>query len=232
MDTLDSLNIRKGLELDVDVADIFAIKTSPTGEILAKEICELGWEMYYTINPDSSQKIIDSGGMIYNSEKKAIKISESLVAYVYDSYLVDTNFETEAGGPDVFTNISKEIEFLNTEILDFDQFCVNIMEAQSFTGKYKTSIFKFAFYGYGDFSMNDFIEVHKMVYLSNMHTINFYIKHKNVVSGISCFLNGLHRSDIIKQREYLTSQEITSLLDEADTQFEIFTSILTQSTNK
>ena len=230
MDNLDSLNIRKGLELDVDVADIFAIKTSSAGEILAKEICDLGWEMYSTINPDSFQTIINSGGIIYNSEKKAVKISESLIAYVYDSYLVDTNFENGAGGPDVFTNISKEIEFLNTEILDFDQFCVNIMEAQSFTGKYKPSIFKFSFYGYGEFSMNDFLEVHKMVYLSNMHTMNFYLKHKNVVSGISCFLNGFHRNDIIKQREYLTTKELSSLLDEADSQFEIFASILAQST--
>jgi hypothetical protein len=222
---LDSLNIRKGLELEVDVADIFAINISASGDILTKEICDLGWDVYSTINPELSKRAIEGGGLMYTSQKIPVKISDSLIAYVYDSYLIDASGELESDNVEVLIDVSKEIEFLNTKILDFDQFCINVMQAQSFTGKYKIPIFKFSFYGYGNFSINNYVEVHKMVVLSNIHTLNFFIEYKNVISGISCFLNGLHRNDIIRQREYLTSKEYASLLNEAEMQYEIISTI-------
>lgn len=231
MNHLDSLNIRKGLELEVPVSDIFAIRTSAAGDILAKEVCDLGWEAYSKINPVLSEKISESGGTIYSSEKKPFKISESLIAYVYKSYIVDVETDLETNTIDAITNVSTEIEFLNTEILNFDQFCFNIMQAQSFSGKYENPIFKFSFYGYGNFSLNDYADVHKMVSLSNIHTLNFFITYKNVVSGISAFLNGLHRNDIVRQREYLTSKEFASLLNEAEMQFEMISSFISKNIN-
>lgn len=229
MNNLDSLNIRKGLELEVSVADIFAINTSVKGDILAKEICDVGWEIYATINPESFKKISYSGGVIYNTQKQVIKISNTLMAYVYDSYIVDIEFEQESDKPIVIAEKSTEIEFLNTEILDFDQFCMNIMLAQSFTGKYKPSFFKFSFYGYGNFTMNEYAEVHRMVSLSNVHTLNFFIKYKNIISAIGCFVNGLHRNDIIRQREYLTSKEFATLLNEAEKQYDFLNYIIDKS---
>jgi hypothetical protein len=231
MNTLDSLNIRKGLELEIPVRDIFAIRTSAAGDILAKEICDLGWQVYSTINPASSKKVAESGGTMYSSEKKVFKISESLSAYVFNSYIVDVEFDEENQKDDAITNVSTEIEFLNTEILDFDQFCFNVMQAQSFAGKYDNPLFRFSFYGYGNFSLENYIDIHKMVSLSNVHTLNFFIKYKNVISGISAFLNGLHRNDIIRQREYLTSKEFAKLLNEAEMQFELITSFISKSLN-
>ena len=229
MSNLNSLNIRKGLELEVDVVDIFAVNTSESGDKLTKEIYDIGWKEYSIINAESWKKIIQSGGTIYNSEKETIKLSDTLIAYVFDSYLIDISFPDELNTPNVYIDKSKEIEFLNTEILDFDQFCINIMQAQSFTGKYKHSDFKFSFYGYGNFSMLEYVDIHKIVTMSNLHTLSFFLKYKNVISGISCFLNGLHRNDIVRQREYLTSKEFATLLNEADMQFEAFSSIMTNS---
>lgn len=231
MKHLDSLNIRKGLELEVPVKDIFAIKTEHTGDILAKEICDLGWEAYSKINYESSKRVAESGGTIYSSEKKAFKISESLTAYVYKCYIVDVQFDEENDKYDAITSVSDEIDFLNTEILDFDQFCFNIMQAQSFSGKYNNPLFKFSFYGYGEFSLADYIGIHKMVALSNIHTLNFFIKYQNILSGISAFLNGLHRNDILRQREYLTSKEFAVLLNEAEMQFELISSYISKNIN-
>jgi hypothetical protein len=232
MNHLDSLNIRKGLELEVPVKDIFAIKTLEVGDVLSKEICDLGWEAYSTINPELSQKVAESGGTIYSSEKKAFKISDSLTAYVYKCYIVDVQFDEENEKFDAITSVSDEIDFLNTEILDFDQFCFNIMQAQSFSGKYNNPLFKFSFYGYGSFSLNNYIDIHKIVALSNIHTLNFFINHKNVLSGISAFLNGLHRNDIVRQREYLTSKEFATLLNEAEMQFELISAFFSKNINQ
>jgi hypothetical protein len=229
MNSLDSLNIRKGLELEVPVADIFLRNTSASGEILAKEICELGWQAYSIINPSLSKRVIDSGGTIYDSEKKKIKISESLIVYVYNSYVVDIEYNEEIDKDEAVTYVTTEMEFVNTEILDFNHFCVNVMQAQSFTGKYDAPIFKFSFYGYGNFSMDEYVDSHRIISVSNIHTLNFFVKHNNVVSGISCFLNGLHRNDIIRQREYLTSKEFATLLNDAEMQFELVSSIISKS---
>jgi len=227
MNSLDSLNIRKGLELGVDVADIFKINTEAKGDIKAKEICEVGWDRYQLDNPDSFDYISKADGIIYSSKKEEIVISDTLIAYVFHSYLVDIDISEEE--PEVITDISIDIEFLNTEILDFDQFCENIMLAQNFTGKYDKSIFKFSFYGYGDFSLEDYLYVHRLVVVSNLHALNFFITHKKVLSGIGSLVTGLYRSDILRQREYLTNSELMSLLDEADQQFAVVTAIIDQS---
>jgi len=230
MVSLDTLNIRKGLELDVDVADIFKISTKAEGDIVAKRICKLGLEKAILENPNIEQYILDSGGLVFSSEKEKVKISESLTAYVYDSYLVDIEVAEDQETEIIFDSC-KEIEFVNTEILDFNQFCENIMTAQSFAGKYKTTIFKFPFIGHGIFSLEEYACVHKMVSASNMHVLNFFLIHKKVLAGIGAFLTGLYRNDIMRQREYLTSKEFATLLDEAEQQFAIMYSMITDSTS-
>jgi hypothetical protein len=225
MNNLDTLNIRKGLELGVDVADIFKINTGASGDIVAKEICEVGWEKYQLDNPDSYDYIIKSGGLVYSSKKEEIKISETLTAYVFKSYLVDID-TSEEEHPETLVDECEEIEFLNTEILHFDQFCQNVMVAQAFTGKYDKSIFKFSFYGYGDFSLDEYLYIHKMIIMSSIHSLNFFITHKNILSGIGSFVTGLYRNDVIRQREYLTPTEFSSLLDEAEQQFAVVSSLI------
>lgn len=227
MDNLDSLNIRKGLELGIEVADIFRISTETKGDIIAKEICEVGWQKYQLDNPESFDYISKCNGLIYTSKKEEIKISDNLIAYVFNSYLVD--IDTSDDEPEVIADICNEIEFLNTEILNFDQFCENFMLAQSFTGKYEKSIFKFSFYGYGDFTLEEYLYTHRMIVVSNLHALNFFITHKKILSGIGSLVTGLYRSDILRQREYLTSAELMSLLDEADQQFAVISTIIEQS---
>lgn len=227
MNNVDTLNIRKGLELGVEVADIFKVNTEAQGDIMAKEICEVGWEKYHSDNPESYDYILSASGLSYSSKKEEIKISESLTAYVFKSYLVD--IDTSDDEPETLTNICTEIEFLNTEILNFDQFCENVMDAQRFTGKYNKSIFKFSFFGYGEFSLDEYLYVHKMIVMSNIHTLNFFITYKKVLSGIGSFITGLYRNDVVRQREYLTPKELIDLLDEAEQQFAMVSSIIDQS---
>jgi len=235
--TLDSLNIRKGLELEVEVSDIFSVETKSQGDIIAKEIYEKGWEIYSKERPEDYDKIIDSGGLIYESEKTRVKISENLIAYVYDSYLVsadvledeDDEDSTESDKYEIIADRCKEIEFVNIKILNFDEFCVNVMDAQKFVGKYETSIFRSAFYGYGDFTLEEYYEVHKMVTISTIHTLSFFIKHKNILAGIGAFVTGLYRNDILKQREYLTSKEFATILDESERQFALISSLIEKS---
>jgi len=230
--TLDSLNIRKGLELEVEVSDIFSVETKSQGDIIAKEIYEKGWEIYSKERPEDYDKIIDSGGLIYESEKTRVKISENLIAYVCDSYLVsadvlDDNEEfIESDKYEIIADRCKEIEFVNTKILNFDEFCVNVMDAQKFVGKYETSIFRSAFYGYGDFTLEEYYEVHKMVTISTIHTLSFFIKYKNIVAGIGSFVTGLYRNDVMKQREYLSSKEFSTILDESERQFAMISSLI------
>jgi len=235
--TLDSLNIRKGLELEVEVSDIFSVETKAQGDIIAKEIYEKGWEIYSEEHPEDYDKIIDSGGLIYESEKTRVKISENLIAYVYDSYLVSADVldddedeeSTESDKYEIIADRCKEIEFVNTKILNFDEFCINVMDAQKFVGKYETSIFRSAFYGYGDFTLEEYYEVHKMVTISTIHTLSFFIKHKNIVAGIGAFVTGLYRNDILKQREYLNSKEFSAILDESERQFALISSLIEKS---
>jgi len=233
--TLDSLNIRKGLELEVEVSDIFSIETKAQGDIVAKEIYEKGWEVYLEEHPGDYNKVIDSNGLIYESEKTKVKISENLIAYVYDSYLVSADVLNDEEGSEeseepveyeIVADRCKEIEFVNTKILNFDEFCVNVMDAQKFVGKYETSIFRSAFYGYGEFSMEDYYGVHKMVSISTIHTLKFFIKHKNILAGIGSFVTGLYRNDILKQREYLTPKEFVTILDESERQFALVSSLI------
>jgi len=234
--TLDSLNIRKGLELDVDVTDIFSVETKAQGDIIAKKIFEKGWELHSEEYPEDYDKIIDAGGLIYESEKTRVKISENLIAYVYDSYLVSADVLNEEDDEDseiegdekykIIADRCKEIEFVNTKILTFDEFCVNVMDAQKFVGKYETSIFRSAFYGYGNFELEEYYEVHKMVTISTIHTLSFFIKHRNILAGIGAFVTGLYRNDILKQREYLSSKEFSNILDESEKQFSIISSLI------
>ena len=224
---LDSLNIRKGLELEIDVSDIFKIDISSSGDFLAKEIYEIGVEKFFIHNPEVDKKFLETGGLIFSTKKERTRISDNLIAYVYNSYLLDLEqSEDDENVSNIISSHSFEIEFLNTKILSFDEFCENIMLAQKFSGKHDSSVFKFSFIGYGNFSLEEYIQIHKIVSFSNLHLVDFFIKNKNVVSSIAAFTMGLYRNDVMRQREYLSQDEFRALLDESERHFALMTSLL------
>ena len=71
---LDSLNIRKGLELEIDVSDIFKIDISSSGDFLAKEIYEIGVEKFFIHNPEVDKKFLETGGLIFSTKKERTRI--------------------------------------------------------------------------------------------------------------------------------------------------------------
>lgn len=223
MKHLDSLNIRKGIELDIPITEIFKIETEITGDVLARDIYQIGVSKFFADNPEIDKSFLLEGGLFFTTKKKEHTISGSLKAYVFDSYLIDLEpFDDESS--EIIASYFVEIQFLNTKILNFDEFCQNLMMAQRFSGQFNDSIFKHDFFGYGTFTMDEFHSIQKLANATCIHMVNFFIKHKNILSGISSFMMGLYRNDIMKQREYFTPAEFTALLDEAEGHFNVMAS--------
>lgn len=211
---LNPLNIRKGLELEVPVKEIFSNPTEPEGDINAMFIHNDGWENH-SHKYQNLDELFKEGeeGITYYSEKEIFNISDSLVAYVYDCYLV---YENEDIQGKIESQKNKEIEFVNTKILNYYDFCHNTMLAQEFTGKYERGDFKYPFIGVGDFEIKDCIESCNLLSHSNVHLLNFFIFYKKIFTSIGFLTSGLYKNDIKQQKEYFNKKEYNSLLKEAN----------------
>lgn len=206
---LSGIEIRSALELEVPVSDIFSVNIAPEGNILAK---------YFHDSENKKDKklfqevcdTIDKNEFINYTDIKIInKLSNDLNCYVYDSYFV---FEDEFNNNKIKVEKTTELMFVNTEYLNFDQFCNNFMLAQSFTGNFKKPEFNFPFIGVGNFDLEDYIPLHNLAAFSNINLINFYVYHKNILSSIGYFICGLFENDIKDQKKYITDQEYKSLI--------------------
>jgi len=172
---LNPLNVRKGLELEeVEVYDIFHIDTESFGEPEAKTIHEIGWSSYSKNNKNNPviKKIKDESGVIYFTHKIERDVTETLKAFIYDCYMV---FVDKLDTSIVSSSLNTEIQFVNTKTLDFSQFCKNLMEAQAFCGDYNIPDLKYSFAGHGDFTIQDYSDVHHLVIFSRIHMLDFFI---------------------------------------------------------
>jgi hypothetical protein len=218
----NSLNIRKALELEVPVTEIFRIDVSPQGNDIAMRAYEDGLEKFIKKNGDSEISPVASDGAMYSTAKTKHRVNDLLDAYVYDSYLI---YPDKDNGNLLSTDKTTEIEFLSTKILDINEFCKNVMDAQAFSGLHEKNIFKYSFIGTGSFSMADYSELHVMASQSRMHFIDFFIFHKNILSSISFFISGLCENDINSQKEYLTEDELKERIKEARRQKKLVSEI-------
>lgn len=216
---LKSINIRKGLELEVPVVDIFKMDIEPIGDIRAMQAYEDGWNNFQKNNPD----LIISDGLMYSTKKIIHKINDSLNAYVFDSYLLCPDPEEET---DIVTDKTTDIEFVNTKILTLNDFFTNLMDAQAFSGIHEKPMFKHRFIGTGEFNMQDYIESHPLASHSHMHFLDFFILHKKVFSPIGFFISGLCENDIKSQKEYLTDKEYKEVMSEAKKQWKTVRKII------
>jgi hypothetical protein len=214
---LNGLNIRKGLELkeEVKVSDIFKESTEEEGNKKAVEIYNLGWDEFIKKYPNENVESIfgKDDAILYISPKVSHQINDNLIAYIYDSYIVFIDDDKK-----IKSDKHVEIEFVNTEMLDFQMFCRNVMDAQAFSGNYEMPDIKYSFIGTGNFSMSEYAEVHNLVIYSRMHMLDFFIFYKNVLSSIGYFLSGLFEDDIKQQKEYLEKRQYNSLLKECKKQ--------------
>lgn len=213
---LKSLNIRKGLELEVPVSDIFSIDIEPAGDRRAMEAYEEGWEVFSEKHKDIHDVIQKEDGIMYSTIKIMHKVGKSLNAYVFDSYLICRDPDENEK---IIVDKTTEIEFVNTKILTIEEFFTNLMEAQAFCGLHKNPMFKYRFIGTGNFDMSDYIESHPLASHSNMHFLDFFVFHKKVFSTIGRFISGLCETDIKSQKEYLTDEEYKEVMSDAKKQY-------------
>lgn len=212
---LNAINIRSGLELEVPVSDIFNMNVAPEGNILAKQ-CFLENGTAKMEFRDEIEEILSKEQIItYSDLKIPHKINDTLICYVFDSYYV---FKDELGSGKIETDKNIELMFVNSEMLDFEMFCSNIMAAQSFTGNFERPQFNHHFMGVGDFDFDDYVPIHNLVAHSNLNMINFYVFYKKVLSSIGYFVCGLYENDVKDQKKYLTDQEYKSLMSLAKRQ--------------
>ena len=218
---LNSLNIRKGLELEeVEVVDIFKPHKQPIGNPEAEMIHKIGWSTYvkkHKNNPTIEQ-VKEEGGIIYFTEKTEYVVTNNMKAYVYDCYMI---FADEENENTISSSFNTEIQFISDKTLNFNEFCTNTMEAQAFCGNYEFTGIKYSFVGHGDFTIQDYSGTHNMIIFSRIHMLDFYILYKNVLSSIGYFVSGLFEEDILQQKEYLTDKEYKSLMRECKKQKKI-----------
>lgn len=206
---LNGINIRSGLELDVPVSDIFNVNIAPDGNILAKH-CFLPDGSIKREFVDEVNSILANDQIItYTDLKIPQRINDTLTCYVFDSYFV-YNDELVSGKIETEKNV--ELIFINSEVLDYERFCSNLMAAQAFSGNFDKPQFNHHFMGVGSFGFEEYVSLHNLVAHSNINLINFFIYYKKVLSSIGYFVCGLYENDVKDQKKYLTDQEYKNLM--------------------
>lgn len=210
---LNALNIRKGLELEVPIKEIFSNPIEATGNVDAMHVHHDGWEKHKDKYPNLDELFKDDSCIHYTTKKVMHKISDTLTAYVFDLYHMHEDEELEG---EIVTHKNTEIEFINTDRLSYFEFCQNVMLAQQFSGLYENIDFKYSFVGFGDFDIDECFESFNIISHSNVHLMNFFIFYKNVLTSLGSIITGLYKNDIKEQKEYLKEKEYKSLLREAN----------------
>jgi hypothetical protein len=209
---LSGFNIRKAMELEISIEDIFQITTEEEGDKAAKEIYID--DITHSSEIDNIDDIFKNNQNIifYYSPKEEIIINENLKAYIYDFYVASIESEEGAGDSRILSEKSKEIMFLNTKVLEHYEFVENVMAAQRFLGKFEQAIFKRKFIGIGGFQIEEYALNHLMVQFSEIHLLDFFIKDSNIISTITNIISAEYEKDIIEQKEYFTDEEFQVLM--------------------
>jgi hypothetical protein len=209
---LNGLKIRKAIELEVPVEQIFKIDTIEEGDIAAKEIFEDN--INHTSEIENLEEIFGNDSFIfYTSSKKEHKINDNLKAYTYEMYMSHLQEENININSKIINEKSVEVQFLSTKVLNYAEFMQNIMDAQMFLGKYEKCFFRRRFSGIGNFNMEDYVENHSLISFSSLHLLDFFIKDSNIYSTIGQLVTAGYEQDIKDQKEYLTEEEYYRMLD-------------------
>lgn len=210
MEHLTGINIRIALqELDIPVKDVIKVNTEARGDERLHELFQEGNKKTFLKYPDLERLIDENDIMVYSEKKTGHKLNETLTAYVFNSYSAYRNFSR---GHKIITEKTLEIEFVNSEMLNFDSYCHNLMTAQAFTGNYSTPIFLYPFIGIGNFSLEDYVNIHQIVINSNFNMNYFFVYYKKILSSIDNFLGVNYETDIRSQQKYLNEKEYRSIM--------------------
>lgn len=207
---LTGFNIRKALELELSIEQIFQIDIEEDGNIAAQEIFEEG--ITHTSEIDNFDEIFkDNEVLFYTSPKKEVQINDSLKAYHYNFYMVTLLEKENEDNSLIYSEKHEEIMFLNTNELSFIDFCQNTMDANFYLGKFSKNIFNRKFLGIGQFNMEDYSLIHPMFIHSNLHLLDFYIMENEIITTISNMISANYGNDIEEQRSYLKDDKYIEL---------------------
>lgn len=212
---LTGINIRSGLELDIPVSEIFNVNVAPDGNPLAKKCFNPDGEINIQMSKELKKALSKNDCIFYSDLKIPHKITDTLVCYVFDSYFV---FEDDSAPGKIQAEKNVELLFVNKEILNLENFCKNIMEAQAFTGSFEKQQTHHQFMGVGSFSLDDYLPLGELISQSNLDLLNFYVFYKKILSSIGYFVFGLFENDVKNQKKYLTESEYKNLMSLAKRQ--------------
>jgi hypothetical protein len=213
---LSGFQVRKALEAEASLEEIFPVEKSSYGDVASKELYEDG--ITHTSELENADDLFfkTMGVCFYSEPKKVYNITDNLKAFVYNSYISITREVYKKDVENIIeSNKSKEIIFLNTEILDYNNFCKNIMEAQMFLGKFEKTLMKRKFFGIGDFGIDFYALGHELINCSDLSMSDFYIRESNLVTTIDNMLNARYEKDVKEQKEYLDDVEYINLINTA-----------------
>jgi len=212
MKRLRGIDIRKALELELTPNAIFQPSTKNEGDIAAKEIYEEKIEKSSQLY-NKEEIFKDDYILIYDEFKEEVELNENLTCFIYDSYICSLEDGDLSKDSVIEKEKTQEIIFLNTKVLNYNEFLKNIMDAHSFLGNFDKSFMKRKFIGIGSFDMEDYVLNHNMISISDIHFLDFFIKDSNLISSISMILTANYESDIVEQKEYFEEEEYQKMLE-------------------
>lgn len=209
---LTGLKVRKALELELSPKEIFNISLEEEGDYSAKEMYEE--KINHSSEIINKKEIFENDFLlIYYDKKKVIKINDNLEAYIFDTYVSHMVEETFEKDSKIINEKNKEIIFLNTKVLNYNEFLKNVMDAHRFLGKYEQHFFKKRFSGIGSFNMEEYVQNHIVLSMSDVHFLDFFIKDSNLVSTISLIITANYEKDLLEQKEYFEEDEYEKMLE-------------------
>lgn len=212
MEHLTGNNIRKGLELEIPVSDIFKITTNAKGDPRIMNVfLFLEKPYFWKKNSDLFEKLNAEEIITYHDTKEKYSLSTDLDVFVFNRYEIYADV-TKNHAPSYIKDM--ELQFSNKKILDFEDFCVNLMIAQAFTGNFKQPEmgFSYPFVGIGSFTLRDIILLYPMINATNLNLDKFFIYHENVLTTVSKIISATFEDDIQAQKSYLSEANYKSLV--------------------
>ncbi len=216
---LTGINIRKGLEIEVSVEDIFTPTLSNVGDIRAKQFFEnpkLKSDKKF-INEISEHSLLEYRDFVTKSS-----LGKYLNVCVYNKFdLTNSKFTKDR----FHACCTTELIFYNTSTISFDDFCLNLMSAQAFTGNFANPVYH-EFTGIGNFEIESAASIYPLAIAGNLSLNYFFINYKGILTSISKIISAQFEDDILEQKSYLGDKNFKTLRKELKTQQEVIANIL------
>ncbi len=220
MKQLTGINIRKGLEIEIPIKDIFKPNIQNSGDKRAKSIYEN--HFFKNENDDIIKELIKNEFFEYYEFLSDAQIGKSLSVSIFNNFkITHTKFQKER----IVSECNPNLTFYNTEKLSFADFCFNLMSAQAFSGNFKTNL-THQFTGIGDFEIEMAAQIFPLAIAGNLSLDYFFIYYKGILTTIPNLISAQFEKDLKQQKSYLENKEYRNLLNELKEHQELISEII------